>query len=212
MSARSTALTRSAHNRPMNSRRFMQPDPIDNRKNWDIGGGDVHSTPEANMSTQKNGSGTDPSKSKLGHNPSIFFCGRHPPKQTVRLSRPPCATQPCTDATSGRHRMSDQQPTFKPVPFRKSRKPHTARHHHAVWGSRMRVCRLGQPSMGHMEVGAPRLYGEANSLTNRVAWPFHFSYYLRFTPESGHLHRNARCPLWAISGRTVLAFSTKFRI
>src|SRR6185369_6833390 len=74
MSARSTALTRSAHNRPMNSRRFMQPDPIDNRKNWDIGGGDVHSTPEANMSTQTNGSGTDPSKSKLGHNPSILFC------------------------------------------------------------------------------------------------------------------------------------------
>jgi len=92
MSARSTALTRSAHNRPMNSRRFMQPDPIDNRKNWDIGGGDVHSTPEANMSTQTNGSGTDPSKSKLGHNPSILFCGRHPPTQTVRLSRPPCAS------------------------------------------------------------------------------------------------------------------------
>jgi hypothetical protein len=38
--------------------------------------------------------------------------------------------------------------------------------------------------MGHMEVGAPRLYGEANSLTNRVAWPFHFSYYLRFTPKA----------------------------
>jgi len=38
--------------------------------------------------------------------------------------------------------------------------------------------------MGHMEVGAPRLYGEANSLTNRVAWPFHFSYYVRFTPEA----------------------------
>ena len=50
------------------------------------------------------------------------------------------------------------------------------------------------------EVGAPRLYGEANNLTNRVAWPFHFSYYVRFTAESGHLHRNARCRLWAISG------------
>ena len=78
MSARSTALTRSAHNRPMNSRRFMQPDPIDNRKNWDIGGGDVHSTPEANMSTQTTGSGTDHSKSELGRNPSVLFCGRHP--------------------------------------------------------------------------------------------------------------------------------------
>jgi len=44
-------------------------------------------TPEANMSTQTTGSGTDPSKSELGHNPSILFCGRHPPKQTVRLSR-----------------------------------------------------------------------------------------------------------------------------
>jgi len=43
-----------------------------------------------------------------------------------------------------------QQPTFKPVHFRESRKPPTARHHHAVWSSRMRVCRLDQPSMGHM--------------------------------------------------------------
>ena len=159
---------------------------------------------KANMSTQTTGSGTDHSKSELGRNPSVLFCGRHPSLHKLyaclgnRASHNLAGTQRV--AADRNPREVVQQPTFKPVHFRESRKPPTARHHHAVWSSRMRVCRLDQPSMGHMEVGAPRLYGEANNLTNRVAWPFHFSYYVRFTAESGHLHRNARCRLWAISG------------